>query len=67
MIFLPDSKTGRKPVYLNAPALEVLANLPRQAGNPHVICGRATAALMSGSARYGAGLPRRRAPGRSAA
>ena len=40
MIFLPDSKTGKKPIYLNAPALEVLANLPRQAGNPHVIAGR---------------------------
>ena len=39
MIFLPDSKTGRKPVYLNAPALAVLAALPRQDGNPHVICG----------------------------
>ena len=40
MIFLPDSKTGQKPIYLNAPALEVLAKLPRQEGNPHVICGR---------------------------
>jgi integrase len=40
MIFLPDSKTGRKTVYLNAPALDVLANLPHQVGNPHVICGR---------------------------
>ena len=40
MIFLPDSKTGKKPIYLNAPALEVLANLPHQVGNPHVICGR---------------------------
>ncbi len=39
MIFLPDSKTGRKAVYLNAPALDVLAKLPRQQGNPHVICG----------------------------
>jgi integrase len=39
MIFLPDSKTGRKTVYLNAPALDVLAKLPRQVGNPHVICG----------------------------
>src|SRR5215472_14331479 len=39
MIFLPDSKTGAKPVYLNAPALDVLANLPRQPGNPHVVCG----------------------------
>jgi integrase len=40
MIFLPDSKTGRKPVYLNAPALEVLEKLPQQLGNPYVICGR---------------------------
>lgn len=40
MILLPDSKTGRKPVYLNAPALDVLASLPRQLGNPHVVCGR---------------------------
>jgi integrase len=39
MIFLPDSKTGKKPVFLNAPALDVLANLPRQLGNPYVICG----------------------------
>jgi integrase len=40
MIFLQDSKTGRKTVYLNAPALDVLANLPRQHGNPYVVCGR---------------------------
>lgn len=50
MIFLPDSKTGRKPVYLNAPALDVLANLPRQLGNPHVICGH-----RDGSAYVGLG------------
>lgn len=36
---LPDSKTGRKVVHLSPPALEVLANLPREEGNPHVICG----------------------------
>lgn len=36
---LPDSKTGAKTIYLNAPALQVLANLPRLEGNPHVICG----------------------------
>lgn len=29
IIFLPDSKTGRKPVILNAPALAVLASVPR--------------------------------------
>lgn len=28
-LFLPDSKTGRKPVVLNAPALAVLSELPR--------------------------------------
>ena len=36
---LPDSKTGQKVLYLSAPALEVLAGLPRLDGNPHVICG----------------------------
>ena len=39
MLFLPDSKTGAKPIYLNAPALELLTNLPRVEGNPFVICG----------------------------
>lgn len=40
MIWLPDSKTGRKPIHLNAEALEVLRRHPRQPDNPHVICGR---------------------------
>ncbi len=40
MIFLPDSKTGRKAVYLSAPALDLLANLPRIEHNPFVIVGR---------------------------
>jgi integrase len=39
-IFLPDSKTGKKPIYLNAAALAVLADLPRLEGNPHVFPGR---------------------------
>jgi integrase len=39
ILFLPDSKTGRKPVYLSAPAMEVLASLPRIEGNPHIIAG----------------------------
>jgi len=30
VIHLPDSKTGRKPIPLNAPALDVLARLPRR-------------------------------------
>ena len=36
---LPDSKTGEKSIYLNAPALEVLSNIPRMQGNPFVIVG----------------------------
>ncbi|MGH7119635.1 MAG: tyrosine-type recombinase/integrase [Acetobacteraceae bacterium] len=47
IIFLPDSKTGKKPVYLNAPALDVLAALPRQEGNPHVICGHRIGAPLA--------------------
>jgi integrase len=39
VIFLPDSKTGRKPVYLSAAALSILAGLPRLEGNPFVIPG----------------------------
>jgi len=39
VLSLPDSKTGAKQVYLSAPALQVLSNIPKQAGNPHVICG----------------------------
>jgi len=39
VIFLADSKTGKKPVYLSAAAQAVLASLPRIKGNPHVIAG----------------------------
>ena len=39
LIFLADSKTGRKPLYLSAAAQEVLAEIPRIEGNPHVIAG----------------------------
>jgi integrase len=39
LLLLPDSKTGQKAIYLSPPALEVLANLPRQENNPYVICG----------------------------
>lgn len=41
---LPDSKTGAKTLHLPAPALAVLAELPRMAGNPRVIPGRAVGA-----------------------
>ena len=36
---LSDSKTGAKIVYLNAPALAVLGNLPKTTENPNVIAG----------------------------
>jgi integrase len=36
---LPDSKTGAKTLFLPAPALEVLADLPHFAANEHVIPG----------------------------
>ena len=39
LLNLPASKTGKKSVYLSAAAIEVLSQLPRVAGNPHIICG----------------------------
>mgnify|MGYP002640463605 CR=1 FL=1 len=39
IISLTNSKTGPKPIYINAPAREVLSTLPRQKDNPYVICG----------------------------
>ena len=36
---LPDSKTGRKTIYLNAAAKDILSKVIRQADNPHVFCG----------------------------
>jgi integrase len=45
---LPDSKTGAKVVYLNLPALALLCELPRVAGNPHVIAGNRLGAAFVG-------------------
>jgi integrase len=39
IIHLPQSKTGRKPIYLSAAALAILSGLPRLEGNPFVIPG----------------------------
>ncbi|MCA9466896.1 MAG: tyrosine-type recombinase/integrase [Nitrospira sp.] len=39
-INLPDSKTGKKVIHLNAPALAVLDAMPRIEGNPFVCCGQ---------------------------
>lgn len=39
-IELADSKTGDKEVYLPPPALQLLADIPREVDNPYVIVGR---------------------------
>lgn len=40
ILWLPDSKTGRKPIHLNEEALGILRTHKRRAGNPYVIAGR---------------------------
>ena len=44
VLFLPDSKTGKKPLYLSAAAQSVLAEIPRIKDNPHIIAGAAEGA-----------------------
>ena len=39
ILFLSDSKTGRKPIYLSAAALSILNSIPRIDANPYVIVG----------------------------
>lgn len=39
LLRLPDSKTGQKEIVLNNAALDILRNVPRTMGNPHVIVG----------------------------
>ena len=46
LLRLRDSKTGQKVIYLNAPALQILTDLPRLESNPHVICGRREGAYL---------------------
>ena len=64
MIFLADSKTGRKPVYLSAAAQSVLAALPRVTGNPHIIAGERAGAPRADLKKPWA--PLRKAPGSKA-
>jgi integrase len=40
ILFLSDSKTGPKPIFLNAAATAVLAGLPHLDGNPHIFPGQ---------------------------
>src|SRR5579871_164962 len=39
VLFLADSKTGKKPLYLSAAAQAVIASLPQLKGNPYIIAG----------------------------
>jgi integrase len=39
LAFLPDSKTGRKTLYLGSVAVKLLKSLPRRGDNPYVITG----------------------------
>jgi integrase len=43
IIFLQDSKTGRKPIYLSAAAASIISALPRLDGNPYVFPGEKNA------------------------
>jgi integrase len=45
---LPDSKTGAKTVYLNAPAVALLEQLPQVEGNPHVMVGNRPGSSLIG-------------------
>ena len=40
VVLLPASKTGRKTVYLSAPILQILSELPKRDGNPWVLPSR---------------------------
>jgi integrase len=39
IIFLADSKTGRKPIYLSPQAMNIINGLPKIEGNPYIIAG----------------------------
>ncbi len=39
LVFLPDSKTGRKTLYLGSVAVKLLQSIPRRKNNPYVITG----------------------------
>ena len=43
---LPDSKTGAKDIFLNEASVKLLREMPRMAGNPHVIAGKKEGARL---------------------
>ena len=62
-LWLPDSKTGRKTIYLSSHAVEVLRAIPHVAANPYVIVGLRPGSCLKniqkpwGRIRKAAGLP----------
>ena len=62
ILFLPDSKTGKKPIYLSAAAQAVLAALPRIEGNPHIIAGAKVGTPRADLKKPWAAVCRRRRP-----
>ncbi len=58
LMFLPDSKTGRKILYLSAVALNILEDLPKVAGNPHIIPGSSKGAARADLKRPWAAIVR---------
>lgn len=45
---LPDSKTGKKEIFLSAAALDLLRSIPRVGGNPHIFAGAAAGQAFVG-------------------
>ena len=46
LLLLPESKTGKRAVLLNGPALDILNRIPRVSGNPFVIVGKVDGAHL---------------------
>ena len=42
ILYLPDSKSGKKEITLPSPVLKILNKLPRQKNNPYIIVGKNT-------------------------
>jgi integrase len=47
MILLPDSKTGKKTIYLGQAAIKELQRMPRIIGNPYVVVGNIHSQYLS--------------------
>ena len=58
LMFLPDSKTGRKTLYLSDAALAVLSNISKVDDNPHIIPGEKNKAPRSDLKRPWAAIAR---------